>query len=95
MGRLIGFLFVVVLVVAGLSFAVLNSQPVTLNYYLGEREIALSLVLVLALALGALAGVVVSAGMILRQKAQIAQLRRRLRHLEKSAEQIQVLPAED
>ncbi len=95
MGRLIGFLFVVILVVIGLSFAVLNSQTVSLNYYFGQHDIPLSMIVVLALAAGALAAVVVSAGMILRQKAQIAQLRRRLRHAERAAEQMQVLPVDD
>lgn len=92
MGRLIGFLFVVALVVTGLSFAVLNSQAVTLNYYLGTREIPLSMIVVLSLAGGAVAGVLVSIGMILRLKAQVGQLRRKLRHAEKAADQLQVLP---
>jgi putative membrane protein len=95
MGRLIGFLFVVVLVVAGLSFAVLNSQPVTLNYYFGYRDIPLSMIVVLSLAAGAIIGVLVSAGQIVRLKAQAGLLRRKLRHAEKAAEQLQVLPVKD
>jgi putative membrane protein len=92
MGRLIGFLFVLALVVTGLSFAVLNSQPVSLNYYFGNREIPLSMIVVLSLAGGAVAGVLVSTGLILRLKAQVGQLKRRLRHAEKAADQLQVLP---
>jgi len=59
MGRLIGFLFLVALVVIGLSFAVLNSQPVSLNYYLGYRDIPLSMIVVLSLATGAVIGALV------------------------------------
>jgi putative membrane protein len=95
MGRLLGFLFLVVLVVLGLSFAVLNAQSVSLNYYFGFREIPLSMIVVLSLAAGAVIGVLVSAGLILRMKAQTRQLRRKLRNAEKDSDQLRVLPAEE
>lgn len=95
MGRLIGFLFLVVLVVLGLSFAVLNSRPVSLNYYFGYSDIPLSMVVVLSLAAGAVIGVLVSAGLILRSKAQSSQLRRKLRNAEKDSDQLRVLPAKE
>jgi putative membrane protein len=95
MGRLLGFLFLVVLVVLGLSFAVLNAQSVPLNYYFGFREIPLSMIVVLSLAAGAVIGVLVSAGLILRMKAQTRQLRRKLRNAEKDSDQLRVLPAEE
>ncbi len=95
MGRLLGFLFLVVLVVLGLSFAVLNAQSVSLNYYFGYREIPLSMIVVLSLAAGAVIGVLVSAGLILRMKAQTRQLRRKLRNAEKDSDQLRVLPAEE
>ena len=95
MGRLLGFLFLVVLVVLGLSFAVLNAQSVSLNYYFGYREIPLSMIVVLSLAAGAVIGVLVSAALILRMKAQNSQLRRKLRNAEKDSDQLRVLPAEE
>lgn len=95
MARLLGFLFLVVLVVLGLSFAVLNAQSVSLNYYFGYRDIPLSMVVVLSLAAGAVIGVLVSAGLILRMKAQTRQLRRKLRNAEKDSDQLRVLPAQE
>ena len=93
MVRLLGFLLLIVLVVLGLSFAVLNAQLVSLNYYLGYREIPLSIIVVLSLAAGAVIGALVSMGMILRLKRQAAQLRKKLRQAEQAAEQMQILPA--
>ncbi len=93
MVRLIGFLLLIVLIVLGLSFAVLNAQPVSLNYYLGYREIPLSMIVVLSLAAGAVIGVLVSMGIILRLKARVVHLRRELRRSEQAAEQTQILPA--
>jgi len=95
MARLLGFLFLVVLVVLGLSFAVLNAQSVSLNYYFGYRDIPLSMIVVLSLAAGAVIGALVSAGLILRLKAQTLQLRRKLRNAEKDSDQLRVLPAQE
>ena len=95
MGRLIGFLLLVALVVIGLSFAVLNSQPVSLNYYFGARDIPLSMIVVLSLASGAVIGVLVSAGLILRLKAQLGHLRRKLHAAEKDVDQLRVLPVKE
>ncbi len=96
MGRLLGFMFLVVLVVLGLSFAVLNSQLVSLNYYFGFREVPLSMVVVLSLAAGATIGVLVSVSLLLRSKAQNSQLRRKLRNAAKDSDQLRVvLPAKE
>ena len=91
--RLFGFILLIILVVLGLSFAVLNAEPVPLNYYFGSRDIPLSMVVVLSLAAGALIGVLVSMGMILRLKQQAAQLRRKLQRAEKAADHLSILPA--
>ena len=93
--RLFGFLLLIVLVVLGLSFAVLNAERVPLNYYFGYREIPLSMIVVLSLAAGAVIGALVSMGAILRLKQQAAQLRRKLRRAEKAAGQLEILPAKE
>lgn len=91
MVRLLGFLLLVILVVLGLSFAVLNSQAVALNYYFGSRDIPLSMVVVVTLAAGAVTGVLVSLGTIIRLKQQAGSLRRRLRAAQKDADQAHIL----
>jgi putative membrane protein len=93
MARLAGFLLLLVLIVLGLSFAVLNAETVPLNYYFGYREIPLSMIVVLSLAAGAVIGVLVGMGTILRLKQQAASLRLKLQRAEKAAEQLQILPA--
>jgi len=92
MGRLLGIILLIVLVVLGLTFAVLNSQPVALNYYFGARDIPLSLIVVVALAIGAVTGVLASLGSIIRLKQQAGSLRRQLRTARKDADQVRILP---
>ena len=72
------FLF---LLVAGFGtlFAVLNAAPVPFDYYLGQGEIPLSLLLVIALASGVLIGVLSALPLIL-------SLRIRIRRVEKRAD---------
>ncbi len=94
MGRLFGFLMMVLLVVIGLSFAVLNAEPVMLDYYFESREIPLSLIVVGALAVGALFGLLASLGAVFKLKAQTSGLRKKVRTLEKDSLQITTTPAE-
>ena len=93
--RLLNILLLITLIVLGLSFAVLNADPVSLNYYFGYREIPLSMIVVVALATGAVIGVLVSMGILLRQKQQAFRLRRQLKQAEKSAVSASVLPARE
>ena len=95
MVRLFGFLSLIILVVFGLSFAVLNAEPVSLNYYFGYRDIPLSMIVVLSVAVGAVIGILVSMGMILRLKQQLGGLHRKLRAAEKQADQLHILPAKE
>lgn len=55
--RLIYNIFLLFLVLIGLSFASLNAQTIHFNYYFGEINIQLSLLLVLVLAIGILIGI--------------------------------------
>lgn len=88
MGRLFGFVMLVILVIIGLSFAVLNAEPVAFNYYFDARQIPLSLIVVGALATGAVFGILASLGVIFRLKAQASGLRRKIRMLEKETVRI-------
>lgn len=81
--RILSFIIAIILIVLGLTFALLNATPVTLNYYLGSQEISLSLLLVLAVGFGTLIGFIVSIGKILRLKNKIHQQKNRLKQLEK------------
>jgi len=92
MGRLLGFLLLIILVALGLSFAVLNSQPVALNYYFGSLDIPLSMVVVVFLAAGTVTGVLFSLGTIVRLKHQAGSLRRQLRAAQKETDQTRILP---
>ena len=95
MTRVIGLIFILVLLVFTLSFAVLNAEPAKINYYFGISQMPLSLVLVIAFVIGALFGAVVNVGMILRLKRQIFRLRKEVRVSEKEVKNLRALPIKD
>lgn len=62
------------------GFALKNSDPVTVRFYLGAHwEASLALVVLVFFAIGAAAGVIACFAYIYRQRREILQLRRELR----------------
>ena len=62
------------------AFALKNSDPVLVRFYLGAHwEASLALVLLVAFCIGTMAGVVACFSYIYRQRREILQLRRDLR----------------
>lgn len=74
--RIFSILILSLTALVGISFAVLNAHSVRVNYYIGVREIPLSLLLLLALVLGILIGILSLYPRIFRLKLEIRRLRR-------------------
>lgn len=77
--RILKLIIVLIVMAIGISFAVMNAGMANLNYYFGTVELPLSVILVGALALGALLGVVASLGGNLRLRRENATLRHQAR----------------
>jgi len=56
--RIISYFILLVIMLIGLTFASLNSTPVTFNYYLGSKDIALSILLTLFFGAGIFLGMI-------------------------------------
>ena len=78
--NLIMWVFRIVLFLLILSFAIVNTDPVTIRYYLGfQWEAPLVVALLAAAGLGTLLGLLVGLFQALRLRRQIAALKRELR----------------
>ena len=95
MGRILGILLVLIAVILGISFAVLNAQPVAFNYYLGASEVPLALIVVLALAGGVILGVIGSMFKVVGLVNEARRLRRDLRAVEKEVVTLRSISVED
>ena len=95
MVRIVYLIIFLILVIFGIVFAVLNAEPVNLNYYFGSKEVALSLVLVLAMIVGAILGVIASASMIISNRREVVKLRKSVELAEKEVANLRAIPIRD
>ena len=95
MVRIVYSFIFLVLVIFGIVFAVLNAEPVKLNYYFGSEEVPLSLIIVFAMIVGAILGVVASASMIISNRREVMKLRKSVELAEKEVTNLRAIPIRD
>lgn len=95
MRRVVGLFFLLLVVLFGLSFALLNASRVELDYYFGTLSLPLSLLLVLVLIVGAVFGVVAALAMMVGRQRELSRVRRRLSETEKELNELRRLPLKD
>lgn len=74
--RIFSYIILLIIIILGVTFAVLNAELVKLNYYFGSIEISLSLLLVLSLGIGVIIGLLLALKSILKLKRKNYQLRK-------------------
>lgn len=93
--RLIRLILFLLVTLAGVALAVMNAEPVNLNYYFGSRELPLSVLLVGAVFVGAILGMVAGLGGMMRVKRENADLRRQARLASEEVNNLRSLPIKD
>ena len=77
--RIFSYIVLIILLFLGIAFACLNYKSVTINYFIGQSQVALSLLLVIAFAIGGVLGLIVSSVVLIRQKAENMRLKHQLK----------------
>ena len=93
--RILSYIILLVIIGLGISFATLNSEAVTLQYYVGHKTLPLSLLLVSVFATGCLLGILVGLGIVIRLKLKNYRLRQRLKLAEKEVTNLRAIPLQD
>lgn len=93
--RIISYFFLLAIVIFGMTFATLNSESVTINYYLGQSALPLSLLLVIVFAFGCLVGMVVGIWLLIKAKMTNYRLNQRLALAEKEIDNLRKMPLQD
>ena len=93
--RIFSYIFLLLIIVFGVTFAALNSDSVTLNYYFGESTLPLSLLIVLVFSLGCLIGMLVGFWLILKSKLNNYRVNQRLALAEKEIANLRAIPLQD
>lgn len=95
MARLLGLIVILIVLAVGLSFALLNAEPVKINYYINSSELPLSLVVVITLLIGASLAAIAGMFTMLKLKRQISKLRKEARVTEKEVNNLRTIPIKD
>lgn len=93
--RIISYFLLLAIVIFGMTFATLNSESVTVNYYFSESTLPLSLLLVIAFALGCFIGMVVGLWLLLKAKMHNYRVKQKLLLAEKEIENLRAIPLQD
>ena len=93
--RIISYFFLLIIIIFGMTFATLNSESVTINYYISQTTLPLSLLLVLVFALGCLLGMIAGIWLLIKAKVLNYRLRQRLQLAEKEIDNLRAIPLQD
>ena len=88
----IKLLFLVVFMIVGASFAIINDAPVVVDLYFITPEMPLSLLLLLALGSGNLLGALAGMFYFMRVKKENADLKRKTRLVNEEVKNLRTLP---
>lgn len=86
------FIFVFIL---GAGFSAINTTPVAINYYLGTETLPLSVLVVLAIILGAVLSACALFLSSLRLRYENRRLHKKLATLEQEINSLRILPVKD
>lgn len=81
--RIVSYIIFLILLFMGVAFACLNRQEISVNYFLDEAHLPLSLLLVVVFALGGIVGLLAAGFAIMRHKMENIALKHKLKKLEK------------
>ena len=95
MKRLFGLLVILLAVLLGLGFTMINAGTVPLNYYFGTVQTPLSLLVVLSLCVGAVLGVLATTLVVVRLRSQNSRLRRHIDLCEQELKNLREIPIKD
>ena len=74
--RVLSLLFLTFAVLLGVSFAILNSDLVTVHYYVGVQKVPLSVLILGVFVLGIVIGLMVSFPRLLKLRMELRRLNR-------------------
>jgi len=93
--RYVGYLILLCGLAAGLFFAALNADSVSISFYYGTLETQLSLALVFATMIGVIVGVLGSIGMLLRMRGKLSKMQKSIKMMEKELLNLRSIPIKE
>jgi len=93
--RIFSYIFLLLIMLLGITFSTLNAIQVPFSYYFGNKQISLALLLVGAFGVGIFVGVIAILFSIVKLKRDNYRLKSRLGIVEKELENLRSLPLKE
>ena len=93
--RYIVYAFWIIFVMLCVSFVVLNSHMILVDYYVGKSMVYFPLLLLIMLVVGSVIGIITMLPVLFRQKSSSNKLKTRVKHMEKELNNLRTMPIED
>lgn len=93
--RLLSSIFLILLIIIAICFSLLNAEVVSVNYFLGKKDLPLSLILLIALFLGCLLGFLAQIKISIKQRYQSHVLNKKINLLNQELNNLRALPVKD
>lgn len=93
--RILSYIMLLAVILIGVTFAALNYHEVSINYYVGQRALPLSFLLVISFAAGSLSGLFVGFWLLLKIKIKNYRLQQHLKVAEKEIDNLRAIPLQD
>ena len=93
--RYVFYVFWIIIILLGITFASLNPQRITINYYIDTKSIHLPLILLATLLVGAILGIIAMLPSVFRNKNSSRRLRQRVKQIEQEVQNLRTIPIKD
>ncbi|MFA6037925.1 MAG: lipopolysaccharide assembly protein LapA domain-containing protein [Legionellales bacterium] len=93
--RLLSSLFLIVLIILAISFALLNAEIVNVNYFFAKAQLPLSLLLLIALCVGCLLGFLAQVKVAITQRYRNHVLTKKNNLLNQELNNLRAMPVKD
>ncbi len=93
--RILTYLFLLIIILLGASFALLNSNVVDVNYFFGHKAVPVSLLIVSVFAVGSVLGMLMMVWLLIKEKMQNHHLQKQLKLAQKEIENLRAIPLQD
>lgn len=95
MMKIVKLIFILLVTVLAVTFTLLNSQPVKLDFYMGSYELNLVIVIIVCLVLGSALGITAVLGKVISLKQELLRKEKEVRVTTKEVENLRSLPLKD
>lgn len=89
------FIFWILVIIVGVTFASLNSHTVQINYYVNETVIHIPILLLITLVIGLMLGGVAMLPTVIRAKHSNRRLKQRIRQIEQEVNNLRAIPIKE